>query len=710
MNVLQTVFVIVAVLAVAFIVLYSRNLKLQRLEGERPPFERDLILYAVGILGIFAVVSLCVWLIPPYYQALGGREFLGGVDGSGFDSASLTTLLTILTGVPVALAGSVYAILLARRADETSTEQMEMDLEGRLAEMTQRMTDNYTRLGEALLATHATTTVLMERALRHCSEALQKDDIGAGIVDAIGQLDLTQLKTDIAELRNCVGAIRRHEPSVDALRLALEQKRTDLGANYFIEHGYKGLEKHAWLGYRNSNKAETLVDALEILRLQAERLTVQDLLTTVLEGALYKAADVAEAGKKVDARDRELFFHSFVRQPTRECEPHYYIRALGRMLLTRQAQLMRKLTHTWESRTINFGALILEDLYRLMPDKEVLMRAVMMQTLGQRIQKVNQRIVPEHLESLSYAGRGIFPAYFVQGAAASLDAKDDAEPALVLRVPGFANRIYDWAGDQLAFAYGNDTSSWECLVSDYVATRLIERGSHITRMGSTRATVHKAFSENGLLFSHLSPARRWETTRARTLGACAASQLEEAAALASAALQLALPGNEQRRSAWDAGDIATLRGDAEAAARHYASIPQGECPTSLSALSEWLDGFISKLHFDLTIQGSLIMPSEVAAKDGLLPMFVHRLPRLENLILRKNTKYLIDVALEVPPGWTFPTWLELANGFLKIFDSWTPDADKEEFSLDDFYREWHAWVSRREILPAAAAHTLTTTA
>ena len=80
-------------------------------------------LYLLASLAImFVTAALLVWA-PEAYQALGGITFIPTPEGEGvFDTQSYSGFLQVLFGVPVAVAGSLYAILLARQS-ESQTKQ-----------------------------------------------------------------------------------------------------------------------------------------------------------------------------------------------------------------------------------------------------------------------------------------------------------------------------------------------------------------------------------------------------------------------------------------------------------------------------------------------------------------------------------------------------------------------------------------------------------
>jgi len=83
---------------------------------------RDGWLYLLASVAILLfTASVLVWA-PAAYDVVGGIGFMPESPGKGsFDTQSYSGFLQILFGVPVAVAGSLYAILLARQSERQST-------------------------------------------------------------------------------------------------------------------------------------------------------------------------------------------------------------------------------------------------------------------------------------------------------------------------------------------------------------------------------------------------------------------------------------------------------------------------------------------------------------------------------------------------------------------------------------------------------------
>jgi len=86
-------------------------------------------LYFLASLSLmFLTAAMLVWA-PDAYQALGGVTFIPKPDGEGvFDTQSYSGFLQVLFGVPVAVAGSLYAILLARQSERQSKQFNEYEI------------------------------------------------------------------------------------------------------------------------------------------------------------------------------------------------------------------------------------------------------------------------------------------------------------------------------------------------------------------------------------------------------------------------------------------------------------------------------------------------------------------------------------------------------------------------------------------------------
>ncbi|WP_341666946.1 hypothetical protein [Alcaligenes sp. SDU_A2] len=78
---------------------------------------RDFLIFAlITALFTLGVAVFLYFYFPDFYRWLGSRDFVRGEQEGVFDLQSYTGVMQIVLGMPIALAGSVYAIYLARQS------------------------------------------------------------------------------------------------------------------------------------------------------------------------------------------------------------------------------------------------------------------------------------------------------------------------------------------------------------------------------------------------------------------------------------------------------------------------------------------------------------------------------------------------------------------------------------------------------------------
>ena len=83
----------------------------------------DILKYALASISLLFLTSLLLLCTPTVYEMMGGLSFFPvskSVDGV-FDIQAFGGFIQILLGVPIAIAGSLYAILLARQSEKQAT-------------------------------------------------------------------------------------------------------------------------------------------------------------------------------------------------------------------------------------------------------------------------------------------------------------------------------------------------------------------------------------------------------------------------------------------------------------------------------------------------------------------------------------------------------------------------------------------------------------
>ena len=181
-------------------------------------------LYLLASLAImFVTAALLVWA-PEAYQALGGISFIPKPEGEGvFDTQSYSGFLQVLFGVPVAVAGSLYAILLARQSEFQTRQfnkyEIQKNFHGRMEE---RSVD-VGRFARSLRDINNTAFVVLAQVER--------------LITALPDGDAAD---DKAAERIRKAATRIEEEGIPLVRKALEDYRD---AAIAVQEGGIGLDK-----------------------------------------------------------------------------------------------------------------------------------------------------------------------------------------------------------------------------------------------------------------------------------------------------------------------------------------------------------------------------------------------------------------------------------------------------------------------------------
>lgn len=703
-----------------------------RTSGSKPAAGWDLSIYILFVFGIFFLSGAALEkFVPEYHRHLVDAKYLvispestsspgasKAQDTSvsqekkadGIGAGELMTLLGILTGIPVAFAGSIYAILLARRADHTATEQMEGDFENRLDEITGKITANFTRFADRLLEVNASAGSVFERAYALINPLMFGSASTISLqqcADIIEREELPRLKLAIKDLRDCVADIQRHSFSTEVLRLSLKDSRSTLAASFFANPDNYRQPKPplAWLRYCEPECAN-LVDPLELLRVQVSRLNGMDVLAGILEVAMISAANTAL--EHLDISDQrvdfdELFLSSWLNQGTRGKEEIYFCRGLGRILCTRELQRNSKIETV---RMINIGAVILEDLYRLVPTKDHIMRIVKDKGVGLRLYKLNTKLVDDHFNSISYAGNALFPSYFIEGAAESLKPNSLAggDSALVLRLPEYSKRIYALVRNEMEQP-GNLSAGFKEVLRDYLCDSIID--ASLFSSGSVAGNLGVAIGDpnrNAMAIAdHPSLEKRIETLRALSMLAFAHLSLGESDKYSFLAQEAAL-GNPAllQQCNLDEGDFAWMADSSDRALQAYSLAFEDGRPGNPAQLSTWLEGLLRKLSYTLYIQGAVLTSNEVAAEDGMLPLLCGFIFQPADIAYRVDKKALCEARTEFVGGFICPDCFHLATAVKAFLESLPANGDKG-YQLDAAYETWFARVQKLEfaILPPA---------
>lgn len=187
---------------------------------------RDGWLYLLASLSLlFFTAAVLVWA-PDVYHLLGGKSFIAGgsLESGEFDAGTYSGFLQVLFGVPVAVAGSFYAILLARQSERQTRHfngyEIRKDFRGRLEQRNAIVG----RLAKSLRDINNASFILLAQVGKVIS-ALPKDrrEIGES-PNRIGQ-EITRIKDDgLVLLRQAFEDYRNAVIGVQEFGIGLDKK------------------------------------------------------------------------------------------------------------------------------------------------------------------------------------------------------------------------------------------------------------------------------------------------------------------------------------------------------------------------------------------------------------------------------------------------------------------------------------------------------
>lgn len=348
------------------------------------------MIISMGVVGFIALRARTI------YEFMGGDQFIGRPLGD----EALIGFLALVIGVPVALAGSVYAVMLAY----LSVENTKRDRKDRRSENFDKevgaITANFLKISQALRQLNADTYAIMESVLREFNElgAVGIDNESRVHFDAAAQRltnnNANQLIRDaIGSFCDEVTAVTRHPPSTAFLghllvkRSANKIESADLlvAARLLDEANHKRLvfesdQDKEFLNYGNSEEPTSavaaLLDVLEIMRLQAARLTSTDMIRSAIFSSFYSYETDITSGEPVllpyGAKSVPTRFGSWLKKPTSRREPEYMLHLCGDLLHDIAIRFSRKDRLKIEVLYVGLGQVILTDLHKILPTKSQL--------------------------------------------------------------------------------------------------------------------------------------------------------------------------------------------------------------------------------------------------------------------------------------------------------------------------------------------------
>ena len=260
---------------------------------------RDGWLYFLASLAIlFFTASLLIWA-PAGYQALGGLAFFPEGSGTGaFDTQSYSGFLQVLFGVPVAVAGSLYAILLARQSERQSTQFNAYEIRKNFRDRLDGRNAIVGRFAKALRDVNNTSYILLARVER--ALASLPEDAGAqeGAARRIGKETewieadgLPMLRSAFEDYRNASIAVQEGGIRLDTrTRAPLDTIRW-----HFFPKGAEQPPEFIKALFTRDYQA-----AADRFVLRAYRLNAQDLVRAHLERISQFIVRESEKHRKLD--------------------------------------------------------------------------------------------------------------------------------------------------------------------------------------------------------------------------------------------------------------------------------------------------------------------------------------------------------------------------------------------------------------------------
>lgn len=158
---------------------------------------RDGWLYLLASLSLlFFTAAVLVWA-PDVYHLLGGKSFIAGgsVESGQFDAGTYSGFLQVLFGVPVAVAGSFYAILLARQSERQTRHFNAYEIRKDFRNRLEQRNAIVGRLAKSLKDINNASFIIMAQVSKVRS-ALPKDRCQIGESPIRVDQEITRIKED----------------------------------------------------------------------------------------------------------------------------------------------------------------------------------------------------------------------------------------------------------------------------------------------------------------------------------------------------------------------------------------------------------------------------------------------------------------------------------------------------------------------------------
>lgn len=720
---------------------------------------RDGWLYLLASLSLlFFTAAVLVWT-PDLYHFLGGKSFIaeGSAQSGEFDAGTYSGFLQVLFGVPVAVAGSLYAILLARQSERQTRHFNGYEIRKDFRDRLEQRNAIVGRLAKSLRDINNASFIVLAQVSK-AIETLPKDRReSGGSANRIGQ-EITRIKEDgLVLLRQAFEDYRNAVIDVQEFGIALDKKPRpplDTIRTHFYPSGDESRKEFIFDLFKRDYHA-----VADRFLLRVNRLTPEDLIRASLERtALWVVRWSEDAELHTAWPDLMGSLVGDRYDPTTAdvtgLDDYVGYRFIGSALI-RIDRCQDSLEKSAGQRVcgIDVGTAALLDFYLSLPSKKLSIEEISQWDEWKSLDGIIEESEKKRLLATVPEQDLHFSLGFVkdvQQIQAMYDYLGDADKTLdhdkmSAARTDFRALFYDVTPFWLNSEYERLSSrivSADPPTLQELADRLacIGVGILLSRMDCARnrimtAIVRVVSAMNGAVekqFSQLGDmgaadfrrcllacwARQSEPeSRERILGQL--EELLERAGTDTLRIQLNLDlgdchaalGNAQRSSEYyglaktlfDGLSDGQLRTDPWLKQNGYFWLLDGlEFDRHIVWLHFWFHGYLLKQRGEYTIQGAPVSESEIATPAGMLPLFwgllVHagtmRLPQDVKPKLIHTEATLVETLIKPNQG-SWDLDLPLANE--QITKRFAANREDDRIQLDTLYEEWHGLIKKGAI-------------
>ena len=626
-------------------------------------------LWMVFSMGLVGIIGLRARMI---YEGMGGDDFVGRPLGD----EALIGFFALVVGVPVALAGSVYAVLLAYKSVEL-TERDRLDRQrGHFEKEVATICKNFLGIAYAIRKLNAKSAAAMEPLLREFN-ALgafgQSQAEQAPFAAASRKLfasNANRIVSDaVIEFCDKVERVTHHAPSALFLgHLISKRSATEAGSNQVGPEGkpderflatrlsdtqsedarfkFQDESSASLLAYgrplsvsaaessrlSESSKASeaseasmtsvaALLEVLEVMQLQAARLTSTDLVRNAILMNLNDAAGLVKTGEILNftgATNNVASLHlDYFTIPTKQRDPDYVLHWVGRMLRDMRVQVTEngRLPH---SGVIALGDVLLVDLLKMLPTKLDLMEFLKKHETAVMDSAWPEEGVEQLLNGIDYpkdAPVSKLAWSWIRALEAGIQPSRSGALVKLSGEEGIDAVVRSMKGDAADFHKAWVQAARERIMKVVISQDLVRQRDSASA-GSLRLQVTSAKP-----FAQLERdlhAFHWHLLDGR-LGDASGAPLDEVIATYEEGLNIGMELNLSREK------LFSLQLEIYAVQYRHGKTPavpkQGEALDWTEVMSQWVEGQAWRMP-PVQIDGQVLVPEEVSATDGILPLIL----------------------------------------------------------------------------------------